>query len=130
IERLSLAVAPCERLAIIGPNGAGKTTLFNLITGIYRPSAGRIRLQGRDVTRLPTHGRAQLGLARTFQITTLFPRLTVLESVLLAVQGLDPARFTRHRSRESCGHLRRRPQALLAERARAARAGQLTRQRS
>src|SRR5262249_60876928 len=127
IERLSLAVAPCERLAIIGPNGAGKTTLFNLITGIYRPSAGRIRLQGRDVTRLPTHGRAQLGLARTFQITTLFPRLTVLESVLLAVQGLDPARFTLHRSRESYGHLRRRGESPLAEGGLADAAGPVTR---
>ena len=83
---VSLAVAPGERRAIIGPNGAGKTTLFNIITGILRPSAGRIRLFGQDVTRLPTHRRAQLGLARTFQISTLFPRLTVLDSVLLACQ--------------------------------------------
>ena len=65
---VSLAVAPGERLAIIGPNGAGKTTLFNLITGIFRPSVGRIRLFGQDVTRLPVHRRARLGLARTFQI--------------------------------------------------------------
>ena len=86
LDRVSLAVAPGERLAIIGPNGAGKTTLFNIITGIYRPSAGRIRLLGQDVTRLPTHRRAQLGLARTFQITTLFPRLTVLENMHVAAQ--------------------------------------------
>jgi len=82
LSDVNLAVAPGERLAIIGPNGAGKTTLFNIVTGIFRPSAGRIRLLGQDVTRLPPHRRAQLGLARTFQVTTLFPRLTVLDSVL------------------------------------------------
>jgi branched-chain amino acid transport system ATP-binding protein len=130
LDRVSLAVAPGERLAIIGPNGAGKTTLFNIITGLYRPSEGRIRLLGHDVTRLPTHRRAQLGLARTFQITTLFPRLTVLESVLLAVQGLDPARFTVHRSRESYGHLRERAESLLADWGLADRAGQVTRRLS
>ena len=110
---VSLAVAPGERLAIIGPNGAGKTTLFNLITGILRPSTGRIRLFGQDVTRLPVHRRARLGLARTFQISTLFPKLTVLDSVLLAVQGLDPARFVLHRRRASYRHLRERAESLL-----------------
>ena len=130
LDRVSLAVAPGERLAIIGPNGAGKTTLFNIITGLYRPSEGRIRLLGQDVTRLPTHRRVQLGLARTFQITTLFPRLTVLESVLLAVQGLDPARFTVHRSRERYGHLRDRAESLLADWGLADRAGQVTRRLS
>ena len=127
---VSLAVAPGERLAIIGPNGAGKTTLFNIVTGILRPSAGRIRLFGRDVTRLPTHRRAQLGLARTFQISTLFPRLTVLDSVLLAVQGLDPARFALHRRRASYGHLLERAELLLADWGLADRARQVTRQLS
>jgi len=130
LDRVSLTAAPGERLAIIGPNGAGKTTLFNIITGIYRPSEGRIRLLGQDVTRLPTPRRAQLGLARTFQITTLFPRLTVLESVLLAVQGLDPARFTILRSRDSYGHLRERAESLLADWGLADRAGQVTRRLS
>ena len=125
-----LAVAPGERLAIIGPNGAGKTTLFNLITGILRPSAGRIRLFGQDVTRLPVHRRARLGLARTFQISTLFPKLTVLDSVLLAVQGLDPARFVLHRRRASYGHLRARAESLLSEWSLADRAYQVTRQLS
>ena len=127
---VSLAVAPGERLAIIGPNGAGKTTLFNIVTGILRPSAGRIRLFGRDVTRLPTHRRAQLGLTRTFQISTLFPRLTVLDSVLLAVQGLDPARFALHRRRASYGHLLERAESLLADWGLADRARQVTRQLS
>ena len=127
---VSLAVAPGERLAIIGPNGAGKTTLFNIVTGIFRPSSGRIRLFGRDVTRVPAHRRAQLGLARTFQISTLFPKLTVLDSVLLAVQGLDAARFTLHRPRTAYGHLRERAEALLADWGLADRARQVTRRLS
>jgi len=125
-----LSVAPGERRAIIGPNGAGKTTLFNIISGIFRPSTGRIRLFGQDVTRLPTHRRAQLGLARTFQISTLFPRLSVLDSVLLAVQGLDAARFTLHRRRAAYGHLLERAESLLADWGLADRARQVTRQLS
>jgi branched-chain amino acid transport system ATP-binding protein len=125
-----LAVAPGERRAIIGPNGAGKTTLFNIISGIFRPSTGRIRLFGQDVTRLPTHRRAQLGLARTFQISTLFPRLSVLDSMLLAVQGLDAARFTLHRRRAAYGHLLERAESLLADWGLADRARQVTRQLS
>ena len=125
-----LAVAPGERRAIIGPNGAGKTTLFNIISGIFRPSTGRIRLFGQDVTRLPTHRRAQLGLARTFQISTLFPRLSVLDSVLLAVQGLDAARFTLHRRRAAYGRLLERAESLLADWGLADRAHQVTRQLS
>jgi branched-chain amino acid transport system ATP-binding protein len=74
-----------SRQALIGPNGAGKTTLINLISGALAPSAGRVRLEGRDVTDLPAHVRARLGLARTFQINQLFPKLTVVDQVLLAL---------------------------------------------
>ena len=126
LNDVNLVVAPGERLAIIGPNGAGKTTLFNIVTGIFRPMAGRIRLFGQDVTRLPPHRRAQLGLARTFQITTLFPRLTVLDSVLLAVQGLDPVRFRLHRPRETYRHLLARAEALLVDWGLADRCQQMT----
>src|SRR5438445_459184 len=93
VDGVSLEVAPGERRAIIGPNGAGKTTLFSLISGETKPTAGRIHLFGRDVTRLPPHRRAALGLARTYQITNLFPRLTVLENSLLAVQALTAAKL-------------------------------------
>ncbi|MGH7301170.1 MAG: ATP-binding cassette domain-containing protein, partial [Candidatus Rokuibacteriota bacterium] len=79
VDGVALSVSPGERRALIGPNGAGKTTLFNLISGAMPLSAGRIALFGRDVTHAPTHRRAALGLARTFQITNLFPDLTVLE---------------------------------------------------
>jgi len=97
LDGVSLQAAVGERLVILGPNGAGKTTLFNLVTGLLRPTAGRIRLFEQDVTALAPYRRARLGLGRTFQITTLFPRLTVLDNVLLAVQGADGARFTLHR---------------------------------
>jgi len=87
LSGISLAIAPGERRVLLGPNGAGKTTLFHAISGNVVPSAGRIMLFGDDITRLRPDERARLGLARTFQITNLFPRLSVLESVLLALDG-------------------------------------------
>jgi branched-chain amino acid transport system ATP-binding protein len=77
------------RYALIGPNGAGKTTLINLMTGLLAPDAGRILLGGEDITRLRPDARVKRGLARTFQINTLFPHLTALESVALAVLERD-----------------------------------------
>ena len=87
MDGVTLAVAPGERRAIIGPNGAGKTTLFSLISGETRPTAGEISLFGRDVTRLAPHRRAALGMARTYQITNLFPRLSALDNCVLAAQA-------------------------------------------
>ena len=101
LDGVSLAVTAGERRAIIGPNGAGKTTLFGLISGETRATEGRITLFGRDVTRLPPHRRAALGLARTYQITNLFPRLTALENCLLAVQALTSAKLHLHRALSS-----------------------------
>ncbi len=115
LHRVSLEAKVGERLVILGPNGAGKTTLFNLVTGLLRPTSGLIRLFDRDVTRLAPHRRARLGLGRTFQITTLFPRLTVLESVRLGVQGADGVRFALHRPVTAYPHLGERAHALLAE---------------
>jgi len=82
---VSLTFAPGARHALIGPNGAGKTTFINLLTGALAPSAGRIWLGEREITSMPKHARVKLGMTRTFQINTLFPGLTVLESVVLAV---------------------------------------------
>ena len=113
LDGVTLRVDPGERRAIIGPNGAGKTTLFNIITGLLPPTAGRILLEGRDITGLPPHRRAQLGLGRTFQITNLFPKLSVRDNVLLAVQAADPARFTLHRPVEAYPHLFREAEALM-----------------
>src|SRR4029077_13631645 len=97
VDGVSFALMPGERRAIIGPNGAGKTTLFSLISGEQRPTAGRVQLFGRDVTRLAPHRRAALGLARTSQITNLFPRLTVLANCVLAVQAQRPVKLHLHR---------------------------------
>ena len=87
LSNVSFEVAPGERRLIIGPNGAGKTTLFNLLSGTLAVSDGKVMLFGRDITNLPPYERAHMGLARTFQITNLFPRLTVLENVLLGAAG-------------------------------------------
>ena len=84
-REVTLKVMPGDRKAIIGPNGAGKTTLFNLITGIYPVTSGQVLLYGQDVTKWPSHKRTAMGMARTFQVTSLFPKLTVLDNVLLAI---------------------------------------------
>jgi branched-chain amino acid transport system ATP-binding protein len=90
---VSLAVEPGERRLIIGPNGAGKTTLFNLITGELRPDRGTVSLFGDDITRVPGRRRAHLGMARTYQIITLFPRDTLLRNVTLSLLGLTALRW-------------------------------------
>jgi branched-chain amino acid transport system ATP-binding protein len=84
---VSLEVAEGELLGIIGPNGAGKTSLFNLLSGIYRPTSGSIELDGREVTRDRPYRRTRLGLGRTFQVSNVFPLLTVLENVRLAAEA-------------------------------------------
>ncbi len=90
---VSFTVEAGERRLIIGPNGAGKTTLFSLITGELRPDSGSVHLFGRDITAVPARRRAHLGLARTYQIITLFPRDTLLRNVTLALLGLSPMRW-------------------------------------
>jgi branched-chain amino acid transport system ATP-binding protein len=95
VDGVSLTLGPRRRLAVIGPNGAGKTTLFRLIAGDVPPSQGRIFLFGREVTRLPAHRRARLGLSRTFQVSNLFAGLSVLDNVRLAAQAGQPGRWRR-----------------------------------
>lgn len=85
VDGVDLVVEQGRIHAVIGPNGAGKTTLFNVITGYLRPTAGRVLFRGQDITGWPPHRIARFGLARTFQITNIFPRLTVLESVQVAL---------------------------------------------
>ena len=113
VEEVAFSVRPGERRALIGPNGAGKTTLFNLISGELPPSRGRITLFGRDVTGLSPHRRAALGLARTFQITNLFPSLTVRENLLLAVQALERTKLMLLRPLTAYRHLYERAHAVL-----------------
>jgi branched-chain amino acid transport system ATP-binding protein len=87
VADVSLEVAEGELLGIIGPNGAGKTSLFNLLSGIYHPTSGSIELDGREVTRDRPYRRTRLGLGRTFQVSNVFPLLTVLENVRLAAEA-------------------------------------------
>jgi len=90
---VNLAVEPGERRLIIGPNGAGKTTLFNLITGELRPDGGSVTLFDRDITRVPSRRRFHLGIARTYQIITLFPGETLLRNVTLSLLGRSRRRW-------------------------------------
>jgi branched-chain amino acid transport system ATP-binding protein len=107
VRDVSLTVPKGELRAVIGPNGAGKTTFFNLISGFFPPSAGTIAFDGRDITALPAHKRVALGMARTFQITEIFPELTLFENVRIAAEVADGYRL--------------RPWISSAERARIAR---------
>jgi branched-chain amino acid transport system ATP-binding protein len=113
VDGVELAVKPGERRALIGPNGAGKTTLFNLIAGALPVTSGRITLFDQDVTGMAQHRRAALGLARTYQITNLFPTLTVLQNALLAAQALSPVKFAMLRPLERFGDLAARAREAL-----------------
>jgi branched-chain amino acid transport system ATP-binding protein len=113
LERVSISMEKGERRVILGSNGAGKTTLFNIVSGLIAPTAGRILLAGQDITALRPHQRAARGLARTFQITTLFTHLTVLENIQIAVQALDRAAFTMHRPASSFPHIAERARELM-----------------
>jgi branched-chain amino acid transport system ATP-binding protein len=102
-DGVSLTAEPGELHALIGPNGAGKTTFVHQLSGALAPDAGRIVFAGRDVTRLPCHERVRLGLARSYQITSIFRRFTVIDNVVLAVQARSGSSlaFWRPRSRET-----------------------------
>jgi branched-chain amino acid transport system ATP-binding protein len=102
VQSVDFEVDEGECRVILGPNGAGKTTLFHLLSGVVPPTAGRIFLFGEEITRLPPHARAQRGLARTFQVTSLFPRLTVRQNVLLGAQTRG-AKYAVHRPATSYG---------------------------
>ena len=130
VDGVSLAVEPGERRALIGPNGAGKTTLFNLISGALPVTQGTITLFGEDVTRVAAHRRAWRGLARTCQVSNLFPTLTVLENCLLAVQALTPARLAMHRPLHGYTELHERARATLEAVGLADRAASTVRQLS
>ncbi len=87
VREVSILVRRGERKAIIGPNGAGKTTLFNMLSGELKPSRGRILYRGKDITQLPMHALAHIGIGRSFQITNIFRGLSVLENIRIAVQS-------------------------------------------
>jgi len=108
VRDVSLTVGKGELRAIIGPNGAGKTTFFNLISGFFRPTTGTIAFDGRDVTALPAHQRVTLGMARTFQITEIFPELTIYENVRIGTEVAGGYRLRSWMSRAERSEVRRR----------------------
>ena len=112
---ISLQVPDGVRQAILGPNGAGKTTLFKILSGEIAPSSGTVAFRGRDITTAPSYRRAALGIARTFQVTTLFPRLTVLQNVILAVQGIRRTKYIAWRVVEGLGALLAQARQILEQ---------------
>jgi branched-chain amino acid transport system ATP-binding protein len=114
VDGVSLAVAAGERRVLIGPNGAGKTTLFHCITGTLKPTRGQVSLFGRDVTRTPEHRRTALGMGRTFQITNVFPDLTLGENLALAIVGTDRRKWVLHKPAEAFEEVRSRALEGLA----------------
>ena len=113
MRNIDLQIFPGDHKAIIGPNGSGKTTLFNVITGILPATSGRVILFGQDVTAWPSHRRTGLGMARTFQITSLFPRLTILDNVLLAIEGVRKTKFVTWRFMTSYRDVHEKAHRLL-----------------
>lgn len=112
LEDVSIDVEPSRITALIGPNGAGKSTLLHAISGFLKPTSGRVRLRGADITDLPAHARIGLGMARTFQDNEVLPRLTVLENTLLGIQ--DPMGERVWRLVLTPGQVRRQRQAGVA----------------
>jgi branched-chain amino acid transport system ATP-binding protein len=102
-----------ERVALIGPNGAGKTTLINVLNGLLPPTSGSIVLLGKKVTRVPPYGRVALGLARSFQISSLFPALSLLENVLMALCGVQKRRYQMFRPFTGHEETNQRARSLL-----------------
>jgi len=113
VDGVSLEVAAGERRAVIGPNGAGKTTFFHCVTGTLAPTRGRVSLFGRDVTREPEHRRTALGMGRTFQITNVFPDLTLRENLTLALIGTGRRKWVLHRGVDAFPDLGRAAEAGL-----------------
>ncbi len=113
LDEVSFSVDMGEKIALIGPNGAGKTTLFNIINGQLPPTKGRVFFFGKEITTMATFRRAHGGQSRSFQITSLFFPLTVLENCMIALHGKRPSRFNLFRTLDSYGHLLDRVRELL-----------------
>jgi len=98
LQDVSFSLNAAEKVALIGPNGAGKTTLVNVLSGLLNPTSGSITLLGCDVTKLPPYDRVALGLARSFQVSSLFPALSLFSNVLMALYGVQKSRYEMFRS--------------------------------
>jgi branched-chain amino acid transport system ATP-binding protein len=115
VEGVNLRVHEGHMHSIIGPNGAGKTTLFNLLSGAMPPTRGQVFMRGREITRLPPYRTAHLGIGRSYQITNLFPSLTVLENVRLSVQALGGDNFKAWRLASDFGEYEERSYHALEQ---------------
>ena len=125
VRDVSLTVEPGELRAIIGPNGAGKTTFFNMISGFFPPTEGRIVFDGRDVTGVNASDRVKQGMGRTFQITEIFPELTVFDNVRISAEVADGFRLRPWLGVEARENVRRRVHGLLENTGLAAKADRL-----
>ena len=115
VDNVSLRLGPGDRRGILGPNGAGKTTLFHLITGVLPLTSGRVMMFGNDVSGWATHRRVALGISRTFQITSLFPKMSVRDNVVLAVQGLRKMKMVMFKPLSSFSEVHEKTEKLLTE---------------
>ena len=115
VNDVTIRLEPGERRGILGPNGAGKTTLFHLITGVLPLTSGEVRMYGEDVSERNTHRRVALGMARTFQITSLFPKLSVQDNVVLAVLGLRKIKMVMFKPLSSYPEIFEKTEKLLTE---------------
>ncbi len=113
LNNVSMTVYSGTRMAIIGPNGAGKTTLFNSISGIYYPTSGQISLFGKNITQLQPYVRTKMGLARTFQVTNLYPTLTAIDNIRLGIMGIQRSKFLLHLPILSLSSVNKRAEELL-----------------
>jgi branched-chain amino acid transport system ATP-binding protein len=113
LQDVSFNLRAGERVALIGPNGAGKTTLINVLSGLLHPTSGSITLLGQDITKLPPYDRVALGLGRSFQISSLFPALSLFSNVLMALYGVQKSRYQMTRCFTSYQDNNRRVQQLL-----------------
>lgn len=113
IRGVDLAVARGERHAVIGPNGAGKSTLFNLISGLFAPSAGSILLAGREIAGRPAHQINRMGLSRSFQITNIYHRMSVFENLRIGIMARHGVRFSLFRPASSLVEINRETEELL-----------------
>ena len=125
VHDISLTVEPGELRAVIGPNGAGKTTFFNLVSGFFGPSGGSILFDGRDITGVPAHRRVGLGMARTFQITEIFPELTIYENIRIVTEVAAGYRLRPWLKRAETAELHRRIEETLALTALSAKADRI-----
>jgi len=115
VSDVSFSIHSGKIHSIIGPNGAGKTTFFNLLAGVYPPTSGRVLFEGKNISKMKQYKRARIGIGRSYQVTSIFPELTVRENVRVAVQSREGHNFSAFRSAESLSECMDKTNAILEE---------------